>query len=178
MKITNEQIEAEIAELTSEANRMLASAKTLFLAHAQLKAQKEHFTRLLELRTQAERHPALTSYVLIGFLRQNEEEPKPFCAVTWKGLTSTPSDARILVTSDWRRVLPGDSLIYFSELLKDWEKMLQTQPETVLAMVADLSFGPIRTIDQGTMHEERVSILIQQKLGEVQRFPSSVPLIK
>jgi hypothetical protein len=40
-------------------------------------------------------------------------------------------------------------------------------------MVADLSSGPIRTVDQGTMNEARVSLLIQQKLGEVVRFPSS-----
>jgi hypothetical protein len=68
--------------------------------------------------------------------------------------------------------LAGDAYTYFNELLESWEKMLPTQPESLLAMVADLSAGPIRTIDQGTMHEERVSILIQQKLGEALRFPS------
>lgn len=178
VKITNEQINEEIAELTSQADRMHASAKALFLVHAQLKAQAEHFKRLLELRTQAERHPGLTSYILIGFAREDEEKPKPFCAVTWKGLTAAPSDVRILLTSDWMRVLPSDPLAYFNELLNGWEKMLQTQPETMLAMVAGLSFGPIQTVDQGTMHEERVSLLIQQKLGEVLRFPSSVTPVK
>jgi hypothetical protein len=171
VKITNEQIAAEIEDLASEADRLVASAKALFLEAAKLKAQADHFRRLLELRTQAERHPGLTSYVLLGFVRENEEPPIPFCAVTWKASVAAPQDVRILLTSDWMKVLPADVFTYFNELLKDWERLLQTQPETVLAMVADLSVGPIRTVDQGTMHEERVSILIQQKLGKVLRFP-------
>ncbi|MGB8030836.1 MAG: hypothetical protein WCF30_14385 [Terracidiphilus sp.] len=173
MKITDEQIAEEIADLTSEANRWVTSAKALFIEAAKLRAQADHFRRLLELRTQAEYHPGLTSYVLLGFARENEETPTPLCAVTWKGSTAAPRDVRILLTSNWTRALAGDAFTYFNELLEAWEKMLPTQPESVLALVADLSAGPIRTIDQGTMHEERVSTLIQQKLGEVLRFPSS-----
>lgn len=173
MKITNEQIAEEIADLTSEADRWVTSAKALFIEAAKLRAQADHFRRLLELRTQSEHHPGLTSYVLLGFVRENDEPPTPFCAVTWKGSTAAPRDVRILLTSNWMRALAGDAYTYFNELLESWEKMLPTQPETLLAMVADLSAGPIRTIDQGTMHEERVSILIQQKLGEALRFPSS-----
>lgn len=175
MKITNEQIAAEIADLTTEADRWVASAKALFLEAAKLRAQADHFRRLLELRTQAEQHPGLTSYVLLGFVRASGEPATPLCAVTWKGLTAAPRDVRILLTAGWMRALAGDAFGYFSELLEAWEKMLQAQPETVLAMVADLSAGPIRTIDQGTMHEERVALLVQEKLGEVLRFPSSSP---
>ncbi len=178
VKITNEQIAAEIADLTSEADRWVASAKALFLEASKLKAQADHFRRLLELRSQAEHHPGLTSYVLLGFVPENEEPPTPLCAVTWKGLTAAPRDVRILLTSNWTRALAADVFTYFNELLEAWEKMLQTQPETVLAMVADLSAGPIRTIDQGTMHEERVSILVQEKLGEVLRFPASPAQIR
>ena len=172
VKITDEQIAAEIADLTSKADRWVTSAKALFIEAARLRAQADHFRRLLELRTNAEHHPGLTSYVLLGFGRENDESPTPFCAVTWKGSTAAPQDVSILLSSNWMRALAGDAFTYFNELLEDWEKMLPAQPETMLAMVADLSAGPIRTIDQGTMHEERVSILIQQKLGEVLRFPS------
>ena len=175
MKITDEQIAEEIADLTSKADRWVTSAKALFLEAAKLRAQADHFRRLLELRTHAEHHPGLTSYVLLGFARENDEPPTPFCAVTWKGLTAAARDVRILLASHWMAALPGDAFAYFNELLEHWEKMLPTQPETVLAMVAGLSAGPIRTIDQGTMHEERVSLLIQEKLGEVLRFPSSPP---
>ncbi len=173
VKITNEQISAEIADLTSEAERWVASAKALFLEAAKLKAQADHFRRLLELRTLAEHHPGLTSYVLLGFLRENDQSPTPFCAVTWKGLPSAPRDVRILLASDWTKALTGNVFAYFNEMLKDWGNMLPSQPETVLAMVADLSAGPILTVDQGTMHEERVAILVKQKLGEVLFFPSS-----
>lgn len=48
--------------------------------------------------------------------------------------------------------------------------MDQTQPETLLAKVTSLSVRPIRMIEKGTMHEDRVSTLIQQELGEVQSF--------
>ncbi|MGA2909879.1 MAG: hypothetical protein ABSE36_19440 [Terracidiphilus sp.] len=178
MMITDEQIAAEIANLTSEANRWVNSAKALFIEAAKLRAQADHFRRLLELRSQAEYHPALSSYVLLGLARENDEPPTPFCAITWKGLTAAPRDVRVLLTSNWTRALAGDTFTYFNELLEDWGKMLQTQPETVLAMVADLSSGPIRTVDQGTMNEARVSLLIQQKLGEVVRFPSSPTQIR
>ena len=60
-----------------------------------LRAQAEHFKRLLELKSQVERHPEMTSFVLLGFARENEERPVPLCAVTWKGLTAMPADVRI-----------------------------------------------------------------------------------
>lgn len=178
MRITNEQIAAEIADLTAEADRMVASAKVLFLESAKLKAQAEHFKRLLELRTQAEHHPNLTSYILIGFVRESDENGTLFCAVTWKGRTASPSNVQILLTPDWMKILPNDTSGYVNDLLKDWANLLPTEPETIIVMVADLSVGPIRTMDQGMMHEERVSILIRQKLGDVLHFPSSVPPIK
>ena len=171
MNITNQQIEAEIADLIDEANRKVASVKAIFMESARLRKQAEHLNSLLQLRTQAERHSELMSFVMIGFVREEDGDPTAFCAFTWSGSTSSPTEVRILLKGDWQRLLPIDVAPYFQDLLDDWKRTVQTQPEMVLAMIAELSVGPIRTMEQGTMHRDRVALVIQERLGEVLHFP-------
>ena len=174
---TNEQIEAEIAELTAEADRKVSKVKAIFIESAKLRLQIEHLKQLLELRTQAEHHTELMSYILIGFVRQGEEEPTAFCAASWSGSTSMPSAARLFVNRGWQTLLPPEIVPYFTDLLDDWKQMIQTQPEIVLSMIGDLSVGPIRTLEQGTMHKDRVSQVIHQRLVDVLYFPA-IALVK
>ena len=175
MKITEQQIEAEIAELRAEADRKVASVKAIFMESARLRKQAEHLDSLLELRKQADRHPELISFIMIGFVREDEnDEPKAFCVFTWSGSANAPTEVRIHLKSDWQRVLPINIAPYFKDLLDDWTQTVQTQPEMVLAMLAELSVGPLRTMEQGTMHRDRVALLVQDRLGDVLRFPGVV----
>ena len=142
MKITEQQIQEEIADLISEADRKLASVKAILLDSAGLRKQAELLRNLLELRWQAERHSELMSFIMIGFVRGQKDEPSEFCALTWSGSTIAPSDTRILLKRDWKQLLPAEVATYFKDLLDDWIQMVQTQPEIVLAMIAELSVGP------------------------------------
>jgi hypothetical protein len=175
--LTNEQIEAEIAELIAEADRLISRVKSIFTESAKLRLQAEHLKRLLELRTDAERHTELMSFTLMGYAREGEEEPTAFCAATWSGSISLPSEARIFISRGWQTLLPSEIVPYFSDLLDDWKQMVQTQPEIILSMIGELSVGPIRTMEQGTMHKDRVANLIQQRLGDVIHFPA-ITLVK
>lgn len=172
MNITNQQIEAEIAELLAEADRKVASVKSIFREAALIRKQAEHLRQLLALRTQAERHPELLSFVMLGCVRTEEEEPVAFCAFTWSGSADTPTDIRILLKRDWKRFVTTDTISYFNDLLNDWTQAVQTEPSMVLAMIAKLSVGPIRTMEQDTLHRNRVELLIKERLGDILRFPS------
>lgn len=177
MNITKQQIEAEIAELTAEANRKVASVKEIFMESARLRQQAEHLNQFLELRAQAERHSELMSFIMLGFARDVQNEPTACCAFIWTGSTSNPKEVRMLLKCDWQRILPIDVAPYFSDLLNDWKQTIQTQPEVVLAMIAELSVGPVRTMERDTMHRDRVALLMEKRLGECLHFPG-VTLVK
>jgi len=177
VKITDQQIQVEIAELISEADRKVASVKAILLESALLRKQAELLRNLLEMRQQAEGHPELMSFIIIGFARGQEDEPSEFCAFTWSGSSNAPAETRILLKRDWEKLLPADIAKYFKALLDDWIQLVQTQPEIVLAMIAELSVGPVRTMEQGTMHKDRLALLLQERLGDILRFPGVTPSV-
>jgi hypothetical protein len=172
MAFTNEQIESEIAELTAEADRKVSTVKAIFLESAKLRVQAEHLKQLLALRTQMERHTQLLSFVLLGFVGQTEVEPIAFLAATWSGSASFPSDTQLLINRGWQTMLPLEIIPYFTELLEDWKQMIQTRPALVLSMIGELSVGPIRTIEQGTIHKDRIAQFISRRLGDIVYYPA------
>ena len=171
VNITNQQIESEIAELLAEADRKVASVNVIFKEAALIRKQVEHLKHLLVLRMQADRNPELISFVMLGYVRENEEQPSPLCAFTWSGSADMPTDIHILLKSDWKRLVSVDTFSYFNDLLNDWTDAVQTQPDMVLAMIAKLSVGPIRTLEQDTLHRVRVEMVVKERLGDVLRFP-------
>ena len=172
MVITNEQIEAEIRELTAEADRMVSEVHEIFAESARLRIQIDHLKKLLELRIQSAQRVELISYILIGFAQK--DEPSALCAITWSGSTSLPTDIRILVKREWQRLLPPESARYFADLLNDWKQRVQTEPGVVLAMIGELSVGPIRTMEQGTIHKDGVAQLMNKRLGDNVRYATAI----
>jgi hypothetical protein len=177
VNITNRQIEAEIVELLAEADRKVASVKAIFEEAALLRKQADCLRQVLTLRTRAEHRPELMSFVLMGLAPEAEREPTALCAFTWTGPANTPTDLRILLKRDWTQLVPNDVASYFKDLLNDWTQTVQIHPAMVIAMVAELSVGPIRTIKQDAMDRDRVALLMQERLGEVLYFPG-VTLVK
>jgi len=174
VKISNEQIEAEIESLTADANRMLASAKETFAEFSKTRLQVELLRKLRDLRLESDRHSAQVSFVLLGFVTQNEGEPSPFCALTWAGEPLSPKNVRFFLKADWEAIMPADVAAYFAALLEDWKVLLITTPEMLLIFTSELSVGPIRTMEAAKMDPERVSLIIRQKLGTILQFPPEV----
>lgn len=177
MNITNRQIENEIADLLAEADRKDASAKAMFMEAALLRTQVEHLRQVLALRKPAEHDPESASFVILGFAQGDEREPAALCAFTWTGPANAPADVRILLKSDWTRLVPVEAARYFRDLLNDWTQSVQSQPAMVIAMVMDLSVGPVRTMEHGSMHRNKIVHFVQERLGQVLHFPG-VALVK
>ena len=175
MAITNEQIEAEIRELTAEVDRMVSGVQEVFAKVAMLRTQIEHLQKLLDLRIQSARRSDMVSFILLGFAPREDEAPSALCAATWSGPASVPTDFRITVKRDWQRLLPIDASRYFSELLDDWKKRAETEPSVIISMIGALSVGSIRTMDRGAVHKEKIAHLMYQRLGDIIQFPSSSP---
>ena len=174
VKISNEQIEAEIESLTADANRMLASAKETFAELAKIRLQVGLLKKLRDLRVESDRHSAQVSFVLLGFVTRDEGDPSPFCALTWAGELLSPNDVRLLLKADWESIMPADIAVYFAALLEDWKALLRTTPEMLLIFASELSVGPIRTMETAKVDQERASTIIRQKLGTILQFPPEV----
>ncbi len=172
--ITREQIEAEIAELTSEIHRRVAAVKGIFAEVDGLRAEAELLNKLLELRTQVESQADTVSLLLLGFVRQDGDEPTAFCAVTWSGPRDLPSDTRIFLKQEWQSLLPKEILPYFVKLSNDWKQLVQTRPASLLSMLRELSVGPLRTMEQATMRKDKAVQFIKEQLGDVEAFPGVV----
>lgn len=175
MAITKEQIEAEIRELTAEVDRMVSGVHEVFAKAAKLRAQIEHFQKLLDLRIQSADHSETVSFIFLGFAPREDDALGALCAVTWFGPASVPTDVRITVKRDWQRLLPIDASKYFSELLDDWKQRAETESGAILSQIGELSVGPIRTMDQGAVHKDRIAHLLYQRLGDIIQFPSTSP---
>lgn len=138
-----------------------------------LRREIHHLEKLLELRMHSEQRMELISYILIGFVQKDEDEPSPLCAITWSGLSTVPTDVRILIKQDWQRLLPPEDARYFADLLNDWKQQVQSEPGAVLTMTGRLSVGPIRTMGQGSVHKEEAAMLMYQRLGILTQFPAA-----
>lgn len=171
MRITSEQIEGEITALESEADRKATEANVLLEDSAMFRKQVELLKQVVELRKLSERHLELMSFIFVGFARQVNDIPTAVCAFTWKGSATHPFSARLALSQEWKNLLPSDLLPYFTALLDDWKQLLLTQPQIMLGMIGRLSTGPIRSIEQGTMHQDRVAQLVDERLGKSCAFP-------
>lgn len=177
MRITNQQLEDEIATLGAEADDKLARARELFVESATLRVQADHLRRLLEIRSEAGCESGLVSFVLVGLISPDRDEPVPACAVIWTGTADFPTEMQIRVRAGWNRAVPLETVRYFNDLLEEWKKMTQSKPDTVLAMLAELSVGPVRAMQQGTIQKDRAAVLIEQVLGDAS-FISGAALAK
>ena len=175
MAITNEQIEAEIRELTAEVDRIMSGVHEVFANAAKVRAQIEHLQKLLDLRIQPAHHSEMVSFILLGFAPREDEAPGALCAATWCGPASVPTDFRITVRCDWQRLLPIEASKYFSELLDDWKQRAETEPGAILSQISELSVGPIRTMDEGAVYKDKIARLMHQRLGDIIQFPPTSP---
>ena len=174
MKITNEQIEAEIENLTTDANRILASARQTFAEFAKVRLQIELLKKLRDLRMESDLDSERVSFVLLGFVTQDEGEPIPFCALTWAGEQLSPKNVQLFLKADWESVMPMDVAAYFAATFEDWKVLLHTTPEMLLIFTSELYVGPLRTNETAKLDQERASLTIRQKLGTVLQFPPKV----
>ncbi|HKF46364.1 MAG TPA: hypothetical protein VKB38_03335 [Terracidiphilus sp.] len=177
MRITNQQLEGEIAALGAEADDRLVRARELFVESARLRVQADHLKRLLEIRSEAgcDSGPdsGLVSFVLVGLISPDRDEAAPACAVIWTGSADFPKEMQIRVRAGWNRAVPLEAVRYFNDMLDEWKRMSQSQPDTVLAMLSELSAGPVRAIQQGTMQKDRAVVLIEQVLGDASLMPGA-----
>lgn len=171
--MTNERIASEIEALLEEAKKKLAAAKNALSEFTQLRVEAGCLERILRLRGATRTDSEPMSYGLIGSVWEEEDEdhPKPFCALTWAGTSDSPSCVEIFLKSDWRSAIPAEVVSYFDELRRDWEKLIVISPGTVVSAITDLSVGPIRTIARGTMAKEKLHALLAEKLGPTVRTP-------
>ncbi|HTV54925.1 MAG TPA: hypothetical protein VMI06_08400 [Terriglobia bacterium] len=172
--ITNEQIEAEITELVAQADRKISSVKTIFAEAARLRAQAECLRKVIALRITSNHHTPLTSVTLLGFAEDEQAEPAAFCAVTWPGAQTEVSGLQIFLRIGWETLLSDNTLSYFSDLLNDWKELMRTHPELVPAMIREISVGPIRTLEEATLAQDKVAEVLKRRMGEVVRFPPAV----
>src|SRR5579864_9539176 len=138
VKITNEQIQAEIEILSRDANRLLTSAKETFTEFGKVRLQIELLKRLRALRIEADLTAERISYQLLGFVAQDEDEPSPFCALTWTGELLSPKNVHLFLKVDWESIMPIDIAAYFAALLNDWKVLVGTTPEMLLVFTSEL----------------------------------------
>lgn len=174
MAITREQIEAEIRELTSEADRMVSQVPMIFAESARLRKQVGYLQEILELRTPLALHMELCSFILLGFAPNENDSAGLLCAVTWVGSATAPTNVQIFAKRHWQKLLPPEAACYFASLLNDWRQRIQFEPHIILAALAELSVGPIRTVDQGVFQKNEIAQLVSQKLGDAVLVSSGV----
>src|ERR1035437_2954206 len=75
-----------------------------------------HLRRFLEMRTPARSETELMSYVLLGSVQDEEDEPTAFCALTWSGSSGVPSGICVLVKEYWKTILTPETAFYFGDL--------------------------------------------------------------
>ena len=169
--ISKETLEAEIAELKSEVNRRVSAVRGLFAEVAGLKTEIDLLNRIVAVR-EANSQSDTLSMILLGFAATETGEASALCAVTWSGSREQPSDLRILVKHGWQSALPEWVLQYFTDLLSDWRRLVQSQPSMVLSLINELSVGPLRVMQESKMGEEMVTALLREMLGEADPMPS------
>lgn len=172
--MTNEQINAEIEELTKENDRLLVSAKEIFAECGRIKVQIQLLERLRSVRTDTIRSYGQTSLVVLGVFPNEEEAPISFCAFSWEDDLISPKRTKLFLRSDWESVVPSEILAYFRSLVEDWKALLRTKPEMLLAFATGLSVGPVRTIETMVVQQDRVPIMVRQRLGKTVQFPAEV----
>jgi hypothetical protein len=170
--ITQEMLQAEIAELTSEVHRRLSALRGLFVEVAGVKAEIQLLQNLLDLREKTSPPTAWASAIVLGFAAADDDELCAFCAVIWSGPKEQPSEIKVLLKAGWRSLLPDWIRDYFIELSMEWKQLLENQPATLLSMISELSVGPLRTMQERRVRENTVTDLVRESLGEVEPLPS------
>jgi hypothetical protein len=165
-----------VGEYHEPADRKVASMKKIFKEAARLGKQAKYLNQVLALPAHSEHHTELLSSTMIGFVQENEDDPTPLCAFTWTGSAPNPAEVEMILRRDWARRVPSDVFSYVQDLLNDWTETMLTNPEMVLAMIAELSIGPIRTMERDTIRRDQAALFMQERLGEVLRFPGDIPV--
>lgn len=172
MRLTTEQINAEVESLSKLANGKLAAAGEIINEFAHIMHQIELLKKLRAVRMEMQHCPEADNFIaLLGIVKREEDEPTPFCAVIWANESVSPTNVRLFVKVDWDQIVPLEIVPYFAKLMEDWKVLLRTSPETLLAFVSDLSVGPLRTIETGKLDPSRATARIREKLGRVLEFP-------
>lgn len=164
--IPRETLEAEIVELTSELDRRVSAVRGLFAEVAGLRTEIELLRRILTVRDQGLTQTETVSVIVLGVACAEHDGPSALCAVTWSQSKEQPSDVQVLLKVDWQSALPDWIQRYITDLSRDWKQLVQTRPARLLALISELSVGPLRTIRETEMSKGKVSQFIMETLGE------------
>jgi hypothetical protein len=167
-RLSNDEIEAEIARLTAEAHQKISSVRAILRDATELMVQAEMLKQVISLRDDDSMDEML-SFLILGFVRKDDDSPVGFLAITWAGSIDAPREIRVSIDPDWRSKLPPQAGVYVNDLLNDWRDVFQTNPQGILKKTSDLSVGPIRTMDKGS--SANVDALIRGKIGETKPVP-------
>lgn len=108
----------------------------------------------------------LVSYAVIGLICEGDESPlKPFCCALWSGSQGAPVDVQIYISADWRLSAPKKDVSYLEELLRDWSRMVRQNPDTLLALMGELSVGPLQVVEYGAISTDEVALALIEKLS-------------
>lgn len=174
MAIKNDQIDMEIDELLSVERSLQASIRNDFARLGKILIQIALLRRLRELRSDPAGEFNSKSYVLLGLAISEEREPQPFCVVAWSGEPLAPIEMRLFVRADWTTLASSYLVPYVTELIEDWKEMMKSQPEVFVALVSDLSVGPVRTMQCATAPAEQIKPFVISILGSALQFPPDI----
>lgn len=169
--ITTEQIEAEIDRLGAEIQRRFTEVRGLFADVASLRTEAELFKKLLEIRIRSGPPAEWLSFLLLGYVRDETDQPTGLWAVTWTGQREAPSDLRLHLRRGWQAMVAADALSYFSNLVSDWEETIETSPAALLARLWELSVGPLRIIADGKTQKRDATAMLRDQFGDFETFP-------
>uniref|UniRef100_E6QMK6 Uncharacterized protein n=1 Tax=mine drainage metagenome TaxID=410659 RepID=E6QMK6_9ZZZZ len=69
------------------------------------------------------------------------------------------------VSKNWREMIPDHFSTYVSELIEDWSQLSIDDPNTLIRMLRELSVGPIRTLEEGSIPGSALNDLLIKYLG-------------
>ena len=117
------------------------------------------------------------SMVLLGFVESERDRPFSLCAAAWAGEPTEPAGLQMFVIRDWKTRLPREMHSYFSELLEDWKDLIRTRPAILLALIREISVGPICTLEEMRLRKADVSEILQLRIGDTFNLSYSVRCI-
>jgi hypothetical protein len=68
----------------------------------------------------------------------------------------------IAIRPGWQEGLGSEDCEYLAELMGDWRRTNSMEMPALLQALAELSIGPLRTIESGLIDSERRGVLVKQ----------------